>query len=231
MNASDRLQKARELTLEGHFAEALAEFEWIHENALSEEPALRGVRRSFALSFWVELGEQYPAALKALTAVRDRGQAALLDGTRDIGLFADVVAIDRYLGDQQATYRLFRVLHESEPLFAADCFDRAFASVVAAQDFHLARGCIPDPGAALSALLKDFNESVSRGLQRSDKRRRAHSLQAYISNFSSDVQLLLNVVRNTDGVLQAGELARASIVGISQLTVRKRVARKIDSYV
>lgn len=231
MKASERLQRARELSSEGHFEEALAEFEWFHENALAERPALRGVRRSFALAYWVELGEQYAPALKALTAVRDRGQAALLEGTLDLSLFSDVVAIDRYLGDQQATYRLFRMLHDSVPDFADDCFDRAFASIVDAQDFHLARGYIPDPEVALSALLQEFNESVSRGLQLSGRRHRTHALQAYISNFSSDVLLLLRVVRNTDGALQAGELARASIVGVSEEVVRKRVARKINAHV
>ena len=229
MNASDRLHRARTLTLEGRFAEALTEFEWFHENALAEEPSLRGVRRSFALSYWAELGEQYTPALNALAALRDQGHAALLTDKRDLSLFADVASINRYLKDELATYQLFRELHRSTPEFAASCFQHAVAAVVAAKDFHLARGYISDPGASLSALLQDFNESVARALQLPDKRRRAPRLKAYTTNFVSDVRLLLNVVRNTDGAPEADQLARASIVGVVQEAIRKRVARKVDA--
>ena len=229
MNASDRLHRSRTLTLEGRFSEALTEFEWFHENALVEEPSLRGVRRSFALSYWAELGEQYAPALNALSALRDRGNAALLTDKRDLSLFADVASINRYLKDELATHQLFRELHKSTPEFAVSCFPYAIAAVVAAQDFHLALGYISSPAASLSKLLQDFNESVARAFQLSDKRRRAPRLQAYTSNFVFDVQLLLNVVRHTDGASEADQLARASIVGVVQESVRKRVARKLDA--
>jgi hypothetical protein len=229
MNAHDRLRKARTLALEGQFEEALAEFEWFHENSLIEDPSLRGVRRSFALSYWAELGEQYPPALRALIALRDRNRTSLLAGLHDNKLFADIEAINRYLSDEQATYRLFSFLHENAPAFAIDCFDSAINAIVANHDFRLARSYILEPGAAVSVLLRDFNEAVKNAFQLSDKRHRAIRLQGETRNFVSDVLVLLSVVRNTDGAAESEQLARAALFGVSEETVRRRVGRKIGA--
>ena len=229
MNAHDRLRKARTLALEGHFEEALAEFEWFHENSLIEDPSLRGVRRSFALSYWVELGEQYLPARRALVALRDRNTASLLVGLQDTALFQDIAAINFYLGDELATYHLFSILDERAPNFAIDCFDAAIDSIVANNDFRLARSYIPDPEVALSALLRDFNEAVKRAFELSNKRHRVIRLQGETHNFVSYVQLLLNIVRHTDGVAEAKQLASAALSGVSEEIIRRRVGRKLSA--
>src|SRR5688500_5081235 len=53
------------------YPDALAKHLWFHENALKYERGLYGVRLSFALGAWFELGKQYPPALEALKEVRD----------------------------------------------------------------------------------------------------------------------------------------------------------------
>jgi len=227
MNASERLRHAKALALDGHFAEALAEHEWFHHNALAEEPALRGVRRSFALAYWAELGQIYAPALQALTDLRNRNEAALRNGTDDSGLFADVAAINHYLQDEASTYRLFVALDERNPEFAINCFGRAVGAIVRAQDFQLARKYIPNPDAALAALMCDFNQSVAHAFQLTDKRHRALRLQAETGNFSDDVILLLSITRNTDGAATAERLIRAAISGVSSESIRRRVARKL----
>ena len=144
-------------------------------------------------------------------------------------LFADITAINRYLSDEQATYSLFLSLHENAPAFAIDCFDCAINAIVANHDFRLARSYILEPGAAVSVLLRDFNEVVKNTFQLSDKRHRAIRLQAETRNFVADVLLLLNIVRNTDGAAESEQLARAAIFGVSEETVRRRVGRKIGA--
>ena len=151
----------------------------------------------------------------------------MLSGKSDRGLFADIAAINRYLRDEQSTYRLFVALDARDADFAAECFDSAIPAVVGAQDFQLARKYIPNPQSTVSALLRDFNDSVSRAFQLPDKRRQALRLQAYVSNFVSDVRLLVSVVRSTDGQPTAEGLARASVAGVETELVRRRVARKL----
>jgi len=50
------LARARSYRLSGQFEKALQDHIWFHENALKHKPALYGVRLSFALQEWVNLG-------------------------------------------------------------------------------------------------------------------------------------------------------------------------------
>src|SRR5262245_61557891 len=91
------LTEARELARAGRHEEALSRHLWFHDHALEHRPSLYGVRLSFALSDWVELGEAYPPARQALAAVRDRAAEAVRAGDRARELFHDVAAINRCL--------------------------------------------------------------------------------------------------------------------------------------
>jgi len=229
MNAQERLQHGRTAAIEGRYDEALADYEWFHHNAVAEDSALRGVRRSFALSYWAELGSHYPPAQTALVALRDAKLRVLQSGTLDVGLFADLVSINRYLEDEASTYREFLRLHETDTTFARTCFAVAFPAIVGAGAYQLARDYISDPRAAVTALLEDFNESTSRAAAVADKRRRKSRLDAYTSNFAADIQLILETVRHTDGTESSNELYRAAIEGVCTDAMRKRVCRKLDA--
>src|SRR5262245_62591983 len=86
------LEEARDLAAQGRYEEALQKHLWFHENALKYDPDLSAVRLSFALGYWVELGEEYPKAREALVAIRDRGDQALRAGDRSFELFHEVAA-------------------------------------------------------------------------------------------------------------------------------------------
>lgn len=60
MTASERLKVARAATREGNHETALRELIWFHDHSLEEDPALCGVRLSFALSYWMEVAQVYP---------------------------------------------------------------------------------------------------------------------------------------------------------------------------
>ena len=110
---------AKRFAKEGAFAEALERHEWFHEHALTYQPSyFYGVRLSFALSAWAELGAKYPPALASLRQIRDRDtELVRLPGSSD-SLFHDVVAINRALGDNRATMILFREIEHAWPELA-----------------------------------------------------------------------------------------------------------------
>lgn len=227
MNAHDRLRRGQTLALEGRYEEALADYQWFHENAVVEDPALRGVRRSFALAYWVELGAVFPPARDALISVRNMKRNALMEQTEEAGFFADVAAINHYLEDQPDTYQLFLAIHRSAPAVAGKYIDAAMPAIVGSQDYVLARSYISNPESALAYLLNDFNDSVDRANTVSDKRRRKSRLDAYTTNFAADINLLLEVVQHTDGEEYRAKLYRMSISGVSTSAIRKRVSRKL----
>lgn len=106
--AEEAYSAINQLTREGRFAEALERHEWFHRYALEHRPSYYGVRLSFALSAWKELGEKYPPALESLKRIRDENTTCLRGAEASDELFHDVVSINRTLGDGDASVALFR---------------------------------------------------------------------------------------------------------------------------
>ena len=63
-------QEANDLMAKGNYEDALQRHLWYHNHALEYDAAQTGVRLSFWLSDWVELGRRYPKARQALLEVR-----------------------------------------------------------------------------------------------------------------------------------------------------------------
>jgi hypothetical protein len=106
INPSDVLREARLLVNSHQYAEALEKYIWFHEHALDADLSFAGVRLSYAISEWVDLGDVYPPALTALKGVRDAKIESLMNGTFDARLFHDVAAINRALGQVERTGEL-----------------------------------------------------------------------------------------------------------------------------
>lgn len=202
MNAHERLRAAQVSAHEGRYADALSEYIWFHEHALEEEPALRGVRLSFALGYWLELAGQYPPARAALQGIRDEKTRRLENGAEDWELFNDVTAINRELCNDEATYDLFCLINGRNPAFAARCARVATPAIVKAYDFKLARSFIPDPEQAIEQLASRFNHGIGRANRASTPERRTSTIDAEVRIYSDDVAMLAQIVG------MAGELAR-----------------------
>lgn len=130
------LQAIRRLIAERKFEEALQKHLWFHEESKTS-PGMGGVRLSFALAQWLDLGREYPPALDALKSVRDENAAKLLDGGGDFREFHDFSAINRVLQESERTYRLFVVLDANHPEVAKRCFDVALDLIVAHENYAL----------------------------------------------------------------------------------------------
>jgi hypothetical protein len=98
LKARERLDAGRGPLHGGRYAEALDHFIWFHNHALAEDDSWRGVRLSYALGNWFDLGQVYPEALRALEDVRDRKTDSLLAGGGSWQDFRDVQAINALLG-------------------------------------------------------------------------------------------------------------------------------------
>ena len=103
------LDEIRDLVDARHFQQALDKHIWFHEESKSSA-GMGGVRLSFALSSWKELGENYPPALDALKAVRNKDKDLLLSGEGGFGNFHDLFAINRTLEVDNETVDLFFIL-------------------------------------------------------------------------------------------------------------------------
>ena len=130
--AVQALNDAQSLARAGDYAKALERHEWYHANALRISPAQYGVRLSFALSYWKNLGDKYPPALASLTALRDNGTQTVLAGTAAPELFHDVVSINRTLGQSGKSVELFKTLDQKQPELARRCLRNVEEALISA---------------------------------------------------------------------------------------------------
>ena len=98
-----------QLTKAGKFQQALEKHLWFHEES-KKSPGMGGVRLSYAIDAWIDLGEKYPPALEALIEIRDNDKEALLSGRGNFENFHDLSAINQGLGQDEETLNLFLIL-------------------------------------------------------------------------------------------------------------------------
>ncbi len=165
--------KINQLVKDRKYEEALAIYVWYFNNVSKILPSNAGVKVSFTLMAWKELGEKYPRALDVLRQIREEraeflrsGKAQLtysgrdwkanppvneeekdlryIDGFGDTWQFSDVMGIDRLFGEKKKTYLLFLEIERVQPEMAKKVWYYAEEPVVAAGDLQLALKYTPD---------------------------------------------------------------------------------------
>jgi tetratricopeptide (TPR) repeat protein len=188
------LDDAKRLAGEGDYEAALAKHVWFHDNALKVSRSYYGVRLSFALGYWVELGEKYPKALEKLKAIRDENTSRLLAGEANRNLFNDVESINQHLGEMAPTVELFKRLEAVNPKFASDVYDLADEALVQAGEYALAKKYLGDSRKRLAVAKRNFNEGIE--FAQTSKNGDA-SRQASEQIYTDEVVRIITVLRET----------------------------------
>ena len=150
------LEEARALTRDGHYPEALKRFLWYHNHALEFDKDLRGVRLSFALSDWVELGRRYPGARQALMEIRDHDLGQFQEGRGYGELFQEIAALNQALNDEDATYKLFKMLVQKDEPLARQCYFYAETLLVSKGEYDLCYEFMGNPQERFNLIQQNF---------------------------------------------------------------------------
>ncbi len=151
------LDDAKKLMELGKYEDALQRHLWYFNHALEYDQGQTGVRLSFALSQWVELGRRYPKAKEALTGIRDRDARMLMAGKGYANLFTDVQAINRELQDEDATYELFKMIREKDPQLAGQCYFWVESLLVAKGEYQWCYDHMGDPQFRFDSIRLSFD--------------------------------------------------------------------------
>jgi hypothetical protein len=224
MNARERLRTARLAAEEGRFAEALNEYIWFHDHVLDDEPSMRGVRLSFALIFWHELGGQYPPARAALQRVRNEKTRILEQGSQDWELFDDVIAINQELGNDEATYDLFCLIHNASPNLAEQCADAAMPAIVKAFDFKLARSYMPDPEKKIECSAATFSHGIEWANRTTPLENQAAIIDVGVRDYANEVGMVVQVV-SMSGETERAELLMEQAISLMESTALQDAVR------
>jgi hypothetical protein len=197
------LQEARDDREAGRYADALAKHVWFHENALKYQRGLYGVRLSFALGYWVELGNVYPPALLMLKTIRDEAAKKVREADADqkvFEIFHDFAAINRALEEQSKTTDLFVWLDANKPKAAERAFGTAEPALIQSKQYRLCGKYIDaDRSFAEIVTLYQVNKRMSKD-PRFGERLREHSERTFSNSTATLVALLVLNDRKADAL-------------------------------
>ena len=198
------LDEARDDTRAKRYSLALAKHIWFHKNALKYEPSLVGVRLSFALSDWMSLGKEYPPALEKLKSIRDALEARVQSGEDIAKEFHDLVAINRYLGDDQRSVESFKAFEKNHPNSAPLVFLYTRNALIKAKEYETYAKYIRG-----TSDFFEIKEMFERGKKSADRMPdQGKSLLEYLDeSFRHETATLVAVLVNVDRKEEANEIA------------------------
>lgn len=190
------------------YEDALAKHVWFYRNALKHRSSLVGVRLSFALMYWQKLGEMYPPAIAKLKEVRDDARKEVNDAkSKDVrAAFVDFEAINRILGDDSETTKLFRELDNQESPVAKEVFELALRPLINSKDYRLC-GKYLEPKKSFANSVKIFQRIQQLA---KDSKFGAQQLDFAEKKFTNDIAILVALLVVNDRKAEASEVAAAA---------------------
>ena len=158
------LNEARADRAARRFEDALQKHVWFHNEALNHQPAMKGVRLSFAIGDWGLLASRYEPAMTALRAARASAADKVRSGVDVDDAFAELAAIDAELDEFWATQRDYRGLAARDEPAARQAFRSAANALIETKDF-VTYARFVDPQAEMQKLLRvhsDMARNVGR---------------------------------------------------------------------
>ena len=140
------------------YEEALAKFVWFHRNALTYDRSFYGVRLSFALMYWHDLGKVHPPALEKLREFRDEAMKNFTNGKDVRESFHDFVAINRTLGEEERTRDAFVLLDTENAATAKNVYSFAESALIDGKAYEL-WGKYIDPKKSFRRMLWLFRQN------------------------------------------------------------------------
>ena len=183
------LKQARNDADAEQYADALAKHIWFHEHALEHDPGLYGVRLSFALHHWRELGQDYSPAQKKLEELRQEAEAKIRTGQGDRHTFNDLAALNDLFNDRDQTREIFVWLDANRPDLAKQVYPMAEAALIEGEKYQLC-GKYIDPETSFERIVESYQQLIELGIRTSDNRVKEKARESFAEKSARLVALL-----------------------------------------
>lgn len=205
---------------------ALAKHRWFHRHALSITPSLYGVRLSFALGSWHELGKAYPPAMEELKEARDVAARRVKQGEDLRQSFHDMAAINRTLGADALTRQAFEALDSSDSEAAKEVFELAQPALVRGKAYKLLEKYV-DPK-------KDFaemKEAFEHGKQLGGENKRFQELRLAERRFTNEAATLVAILVISGRTEEAKEIAASAKSALEDTSFHDQIDEALEGTV
>jgi hypothetical protein len=155
------LEEARQLAEDGKYDEALQKHLYYHENSLKDFTQT-GVRLSFALSYWAELGKKHPPALEALLQQQKKMVALFEAGKADPMQITEIIAIHTALNKKADNIAFFKKMHQEKPKTANLVYHLLEADLLANKEYELCSHYLKNPLNKMSQYIWSYKSLASR---------------------------------------------------------------------
>lgn len=204
------LREAKRDANSNRFETALSKHVWYHKNALKHDPAQTGVRLSFALGYWIDLGKKYPPALIKLQEIRDECRKTVLKGTDVVEKFIDMSAINDSLGESDKTTKLFSVLDKQKPKIAKKVYETAQPSLIASEEYDLCAQYI-DHNYEINKIISRYKDGLERAKNGNFGQFYSDFVDRTFRKDSATLVALLSVTKKTEFAKEVGKKAKKTL--------------------
>lgn len=209
------------------YEDALAKHVWYHEHALEYERSQYGVRLSFALGYWADLGKVYPPARKKLEEIRDETEKAVLADPTERGPFHDLTSLNETLKQESRTRETFEAVEAKDADAARELYDLAQPVLVKVKAYKVCGKYIDGP--------RDFEaakSSLDEGLQLAKDPRFGASLEsAYKDAFRNKVTTLVALLIVNERKAEAEAVAKSARAAWDDMVLSKQLDLALEGKV
>lgn len=198
---TDDLQHIRKLTQEKKYPEALAAHQQFFEASRSTS-GMSGVRLSFALYDWIDLGKVYPPAMDALNDLSAAHRKIILEGKSDFSIFHEYKAINGVLNKNKETVETFVQVETKFPKQSERYYLVMKDILVQEEQLDVIARNANDPIYEYETIRHSREQSLSQ----MRKSKRFYELPFINAQFNKDVKALIDVTSKTGMQAEAEEV-------------------------
>jgi hypothetical protein len=205
---------------EKNYQESLEKQLWFHKNSLKISNSYRGVRLSYALSAWVNLGKVYPKAHEELINIRNETESHVKGGEYKDFHFNDLASINKYLGEDSKTTDIFKWLDKHDSKTAKIVYFTAQPALIKEKEYALARKYL-DAESLYKKIVKSYKKIIKASKMPDLGQKMVDFGERYFSNKISTLIALLVLNNNID---EANNYA----IKAKELNSNKNLHKEID---
>ena len=199
------LRNIDKLVAEKKYQQALEAHQYFFEESKTSS-GMGGVRVSFALASWAQLGSVYPPALIALSNIASEHKALILSGKGSFKIFQEYQAINRCIGKNSETLETFLTVDKNYPSQAPDYYLSAKELLISEGKFDIIKKYLNDPIYEYESIRYERERSLSSVR----KKVKGYTIESINSDFDVKVKDLIVVTQKIGMQAEAEEIKRRS---------------------